>query len=68
MSLYQTMYHWGAIVVAPGYTQPDTPGGGQSPYGTAHPSGAGRPDAEALAAAHHQGHRLATYAHRLVRE
>lgn len=28
------MYHWGAIVVAPGYTDPVTFGAGGNPYGT----------------------------------
>lgn len=61
LALYQTMYHWGAIVVAPGYTQPDVPAGGQTPYGTAHPSAGGPPGDGILSAARHQGHRLATY-------
>lgn len=34
LSLYTTMYHWGAIVVAPGYTDPVTFGAGGNPYGT----------------------------------
>lgn len=62
LALYHTLYHWGAVVVAPGYTDPDAPAGGQSPYGTAHPSADGPPGDEALAAARHQGRRLATYA------
>lgn len=33
-SLYTTMYHWGAIVVAPGYTDPVTFAAGGNPYGT----------------------------------
>jgi NAD(P)H dehydrogenase (quinone) len=32
--LYTTMYHWGAIVAAPGYTDPVTFGVGGNPYGT----------------------------------
>lgn len=66
LALYQTMYHWGSIIVAPGYTQPDAPGGGRTPYGTAHCSGTGLPDAATLAAARHQGRRLAIYTQRLV--
>ncbi|MDN3019474.1 hypothetical protein PH210_25225 [Paenibacillus sp. BSR1-1] len=31
---YTTMYHWGAIVAAPGYTDPVTFGAGGNPYGT----------------------------------
>ena len=34
LSLYTTMYHWGAIVVAPGYTDPVTYEAGGNPYGT----------------------------------
>lgn len=67
LALYQTMYHRGSIVVAPGYTQPDAAGGGQMPYGTAHPSGTGLPDADTLAAARHQGRRLTVYTERLAR-
>jgi hypothetical protein len=68
LSLYQTMYHWRSIVVVPGYTQPDAPGGDQMPYDTAHPSCAGLPEAETLAAARRQGHRLATHTELLVRK
>lgn len=34
LSLYTTMYHWGAIVVAPGYTDPVLYAAGGNPYGT----------------------------------
>jgi NAD(P)H dehydrogenase (quinone) len=34
LSLYTTMYHWGAIVAAPGYTDPVTFSAGGNPYGT----------------------------------
>jgi NAD(P)H dehydrogenase (quinone) len=34
LSLYTTMYHWGAIVVAPGYTDPVLFAAGGNPYGT----------------------------------
>lgn len=34
LSLYTVMYHWGAIVVAPGYTDPVIFGAGGNPYGT----------------------------------
>lgn len=33
LSLYTTMYHWGAIVVAPGYTDQSIFGAGGNPYG-----------------------------------
>ncbi|WP_276374849.1 NAD(P)H:quinone oxidoreductase [Chryseolinea sp. H1M3-3] len=34
LALYTTMYHWGAIVVAPGYTNPVLYAAGGNPYGT----------------------------------
>ncbi|WP_205174394.1 NAD(P)H:quinone oxidoreductase [Bacillus pakistanensis] len=34
LSLYTTMYHWGAIVATPGYTDPVTFAAGGNPYGT----------------------------------
>lgn len=34
LALYTTMYHWGAIVAAPGYTDPVLYGAGGNPYGT----------------------------------
>lgn len=34
LSIYTAMYHWGAIVVAPGYTDPVIFGAGGNPYGT----------------------------------
>lgn len=34
LSLYTVMYHWGAIVVTPGYTDPVLFGAGGNPYGT----------------------------------
>lgn len=34
LSLYTTMYHWGAIVAAPGYADPSAFKAGGNPYGT----------------------------------
>lgn len=34
LALYTSMYHWGAIVVAPGYTDNAIFGAGGNPYGT----------------------------------
>ncbi|MGC5326052.1 NAD(P)H:quinone oxidoreductase [Brevibacillus sp. SYSU BS000544] len=34
LQLYTSMYHWGAIVVAPGYTDPVLFAAGGNPYGT----------------------------------
>ncbi len=33
-AVYKTMHHWGAIVAAPGYTDPVTFAAGGNPYGT----------------------------------
>lgn len=34
LSLYTSMFHWGAIVASPGYTDPVIFGAGGNPYGT----------------------------------
>lgn len=59
LALYNTLHHWGAIVVAPGYTHPSVTQAGGNPYGTAHASAGGPPGDDVLAAARHQGRRLA---------
>jgi NAD(P)H dehydrogenase (quinone) len=66
LALYNTMHHWGAIVVPPGYTHEAFTAAGGNPYGVAHASGEGAPGEHALAAARHQGERLARIA-RLLR-
>jgi NAD(P)H dehydrogenase (quinone) len=58
LALYNTMHHWGAITVPPGYTDPAVSAAGGNPYGTAHPSGDGPPGEATLAAARYQGRRL----------
>ncbi len=59
LALYNTMHHWGAITVPPGYTDETVTAAGGNPYGTAHPSAGGPPGDAVLAAARHQGDRLA---------
>ncbi|MDQ4141004.1 MAG: NAD(P)H:quinone oxidoreductase, type IV, partial [Bacteroidota bacterium] len=34
LALYTTMHHWGAIIAAPGYTDPVLFAAGGNPYGT----------------------------------
>ena len=34
LSLYTSMMHWGAIIAAPGFTDPAVIGAGGNPYGT----------------------------------
>ena len=58
LALYNTVYHWGSIVVPTGYTDQTIFAAGGNPYGTAHPSGAGALQEAVLAAARYQGRRL----------
>lgn len=58
LSLYTTMYHWGAIVVAPGFTDPSIFAGGGNPYGTSVTVGAdGTWQVDATEAIKHQAKR-----------
>ncbi|GAA4919784.1 NAD(P)H:quinone oxidoreductase [Streptomyces coeruleoprunus] len=66
LALYNTMHHWGSLIVSPGFTDPVVYGAGGNPYGTAHPSGAGEPGENVLAAARYQGERLTTVTARLA--
>jgi NAD(P)H dehydrogenase (quinone) len=63
LSLYTSMYHWGAIVVAPGYTDQVLFGAGGNPYGTSVTAvEGGTIDEAATAAIKHQAKRVATVA------
>lgn len=61
LALNNVFYHCGCVLVPPGYTDPAVGEAGGNPYGTAFPSAGGRPTETVLAAARHQGRRLATY-------
>lgn len=64
LTLNNVFSHWGAIIVPPGYTSPDPYSAGGNPYGTSHASGGASdplPD-DVVAAAKHQGARLAQVA------
>lgn len=54
LALDNTFYHWGGIIVPPGYTDPIRLKSG-NPYGTSHVAGTGAPDEVILEAARHQG-------------
>jgi NAD(P)H dehydrogenase (quinone) len=56
LALANTFYHWGGIIVPPGYTDPVQFKSG-NPYGTSHVSGGGPPGDVALDAARHQAWR-----------
>jgi NAD(P)H dehydrogenase (quinone) len=61
LALNNVFYHWGCVLVPPGYTSPAIFEAGGNPYGTAFPSGKGPPTDAVLAAARHQGRRLAAF-------
>jgi NAD(P)H dehydrogenase (quinone) len=62
LAVYNSMHHWGAIVVPPGYTRDAFTAAGGNPYGVAHASGGGPPGDDVVAAARQQGERLARIA------
>jgi NAD(P)H dehydrogenase (quinone) len=67
LSLANVFYHWGALIVPPGYTDPVVYAAGGNPYGTAATGSAeDGPGTAALEAARYQGGRLARTAIRLL--
>lgn len=58
LALGNTFYHWGGIIVPPGYTDPAQFRSG-NPYGTSHVAGDGAPGEVSLEAARHQARRVA---------
>jgi NAD(P)H dehydrogenase (quinone) len=56
LSLSNVFYHWGGIIVPPGYTDPIQYKSG-NPYGTSHVAGSGPPDDTVLDAARYQARR-----------
>ena len=60
LALYQVLYHWGCIVVPPGYTDRSVFEAGGNPYGVSWTASGGepRPDERALAAARYLGRRV----------
>jgi NAD(P)H dehydrogenase (quinone) len=68
LSLSNVFYHWGALIVPPGFTDPVVSTAGGNPYGTSSvtgPTGDGLGTA-ALEAARYQGRRLAQVTARLL--
>jgi NAD(P)H dehydrogenase (quinone) len=69
LSLANVFYHWGSLIVSPGYTDPVVYAAGGNPYGTSFvtgpPTGDG-PDAVTLEAARYEGRRLAQITIRLL--
>jgi NAD(P)H dehydrogenase (quinone) len=67
VNLNTTFYHWGAIIVAPGYADPIQFKAG-NPYGASFTSNNGtlKPDETALASAHFQGRRVTELATQFI--
>lgn len=65
LSLANVFYHWGALIVPTGYTDPVVYAAGGNPYGTSFASSSGT-DAAALEAARYQGRRLTQITARLL--
>ena len=67
LALYNSVHHFGGLVVAPGYTDPSKYVDG-NPYGTSHVTGQGDIPVDDVArnAAAYQGRRVATIAARLL--
>lgn len=61
LALQNAFYHWGSIIVPPGYTDASVKAAGGNPYGTSFTASAPL-TAETLAAAHYQGRRVARFA------
>ncbi|MDP9869559.1 MULTISPECIES: NAD(P)H:quinone oxidoreductase [Streptosporangium] len=57
LALGNTFYHWGGVIVPPGYTDPIQFRSG-NPYGTSHVTGDGPPNDVSLEAARHQARRV----------
>jgi len=67
LALNNVFYHWGAVIVPPGYTDPLLYASGGNPYGTNFVAGQGNAMSdETLAAARYQGRRLAEYAAKIT--
>ncbi|MBO3741450.1 NAD(P)H:quinone oxidoreductase [Actinoplanes flavus] len=64
LALSNVFYHWGAVIIPPGFTDTTVYAAGGNPYGTVATGGEGA-DAAALEAARYQGRRLAQFAVRL---
>jgi NAD(P)H dehydrogenase (quinone) len=62
LSLYKTMHHWGAIVVAPGYTDEVLSKAGGNPYGVSVSAGKDNLTDDVKKAIHHQVKRTVSIA------
>lgn len=61
LALHNMFYHWGSVIVPPGFTDASVKAAGGNPYGTSFTASAPL-TAEVLAAARYQGQRVARFA------
>ena len=66
LSLYTTMMHWGAIIVAPGYTDPIQFKAGGNPYGVTVTANDAPIPEDVTEAIRHQARRLVDFAGRIA--
>jgi NAD(P)H dehydrogenase (quinone) len=66
LALNNVFYHWGCVIVAPGYTDQVLYGAGGNPYGTSWTGNDGAPSEQVLKAARYQGRLLTSIAARLA--
>jgi NAD(P)H dehydrogenase (quinone) len=66
LALNNVFYHWGCLIVPPGYTDPLLYESGGNPYGTSSVSNDGPPSDQVLAAARYQGRLLCQVADQLA--
>jgi NAD(P)H dehydrogenase (quinone) len=62
LALNNVFYHWGAIIVSLGYTDPSVYAAGGNPYGASNTADQDTVSEAVLKAAFHQGVRVATFA------
>ncbi len=62
LALNNVFYHWGCVIVPPGYTDPLLLAAGGNPYGVSSTSADGPPSEAVLAAAEYQGRLVARVA------
>ncbi len=68
LALNNAFYHWGAIIVPTGYTDPSIYAAGGNPYGTSNTAAEPAVSEAVLAAARFQGARLARFAGLIARQ
>jgi NAD(P)H dehydrogenase (quinone) len=67
LNLFTTLYHWGAVVVTPGYNDPAVFEAGGNPYGVSSTDAEQGPNEQELAAARYLGRRVTETAAALAR-